>query len=1630
MINRFDKPHRVLPTYDIKKGLELFSMVARLDTHELLQHSLVNSIPLDVVNDMDENLIHEVVSIDPRKATDLNKLSVIKFLVTNGCNPDKPNKYNITPLHIACKQQLEEVVEYLLNIGCNPNYKDNMGLTPFHYLLTGNIKTIDKTTDVMDFVPPPRGVGDVDKMKELKAIKGGIWDLIKPKVIDSDEYPVLKTIQTTIDNIIIEDKIIANRLKDTTSKISTLIQNPANNDNVKESIVASMKGLEKAIKDKFGGFNDIDISIHPKEDKEDMSWSPLGDDTELSLIRNGKVKKVIKREMQKLNDEIKLMAKSYTPLNIPSILSGGALEYNDIGDDITKTLDIMVNTINMYNTRVNNHVVTIHTFADAAAVEPVPQAKITSIFDNLYNLKVPDYINDLSLQMLDNIRKMNDIEINKKYYCVFTIITNIKELVEQNILDTHINYIDPLMKKMQYLINNIDKIPNIQNINIPPPLDPGRRTSINTINIYALSLRDAVAQGSEIYTTMINLINNLTINPPATLQTVNSLVLNNIQNNNPVNIRKLIADTNKSITSFCEKLVTYWDAKKISNKVFRDCFSVVQLAGQPLQHANPGQQLYNLITPNQGQMQQPGFASLERFNTTLFRLKYEPEIQQAPPQPDVMERTKGILGEASERVQNVAAYETIKGLIITLINLIIANQNITNNGVAEPINYAIQLIKNIYNIIPLQPSSEMYLIHMIGKISETQQSIETNINRISTGISNLLINGDSSKLKDIYTNWYRTIANESKIVSFYKELYTSFINNMEPKYKDDNSRLVKIQINQFDYNELAEKLNKLNSNYYLYYYLFSPHKLIQLSRFNYYQIDIENPANYKYYEEGAGAPGDLLNILNVDSDNDTADATIGELEDNNETNYDDPTQKIFFKTLKPLQLGGDYFKKLKTSKLPPSLDNALSTFYEYSMKMLIKQFITIMQSSQQQLQAPPPQQQGRSTPGEILDRVNKLRSNLGYNVKVKEDLSSYEVIAKMIQELIKEQIMVYVNNKVISLYEKEIAGVDPNQITKFKESIINKVFPVDINVYKTDVNILENITHSNQIENLYPLMAKLDKNENEGFVLYPNDFTNLNRLKSKYGMANIKSAIIELMLQYGGSPYNTNNEGRSPIYSIILNHNHPIIKTLAIKDINFNTFADEKPKEFLIQQIKNNIHKVFGKYNKPLNEPMKNIFSNINSYLYNDVKSTILSNESFGNNIITHLENSFHLSTYLTLQFLSEHLLDTNTQFTITDAKDLLSDYIIKSINANFLFKKINNIPALKTYCDFDILVIIKIIKEIKSKITKLKIDKKMIDDTLVKFNVNSSIDNENEFYYKIYNSSKRENIDKELQQLSSYYTKLNLQIRNRKPRKLKQINSFKMDCYKNANDKHIIDRYNTNIHNGVMLEAWSKLFNLSSVDNYNLIPLDLLRRQSKILKDNEMDKLKELNKAFGHYSRLAEDYFNTEKYTSSNKFLAFIEDMLVYICKLVFGTSIEYMMRRILFTHFNQSTDNMDDITDRIETIMNASTIGTNLKYILYCEVCPELVRTSAEIFKSRAHEQAEPTRPVRDILSNFFKLLDRSLINLDKETKNVFTKNVTPYLDSFISKSILLWYVNVENILKFFINNYRATESLIELK
>ena len=60
-----------------------------------------------------------------------------------------------------------------------------------------------------------------------------------------------------------------------------------------------------------------------------------------------------------------------------------------------------------------------------------------------------------------------------------------------------------------------------------------------------------------------------------------------------------------------------------------------------------------------------------------------------------------------------------------------------------------------------------------------------------------------------------------------------------------------------------------------------------------------------------------------------------------------------------------------------------------------------------------------------------------------------------------------------------------------------------------------------------------------------------------------------------------------------------------------------------------------------------------------------VSNESFGNNILVYLPESFHMSSYLTLQYLSEHLINISQDFTINNTLDVftLTGTSIKTIN-------------------------------------------------------------------------------------------------------------------------------------------------------------------------------------------------------------------------------------------------------------------------------------------------------------------------------------------------------------------------------
>ena len=216
-MNKFDKPYRIQKTIDSKKNLELFDLVSKLDTHEIQQFSLNNQISLDVTNEMGNSLVHEVINIDSRQATEHSKLNVIKFLHSNNADIDKPNKNNQTPLHFACSLQLKLIVEYLIQNEADINYEDNTGSNPLCYLLTGKNTSID-IYDVTEFIPYPKKV-DFNLKEESLKLKKLVWNLIqKPNI--NRVLPMLETIRSTINSIIIEDDEI-NEIQRTTKNLIT-----------------------------------------------------------------------------------------------------------------------------------------------------------------------------------------------------------------------------------------------------------------------------------------------------------------------------------------------------------------------------------------------------------------------------------------------------------------------------------------------------------------------------------------------------------------------------------------------------------------------------------------------------------------------------------------------------------------------------------------------------------------------------------------------------------------------------------------------------------------------------------------------------------------------------------------------------------------------------------------------------------------------------------------------------------------------------------------------------------------------------------------------------------------------------------------------------------------------------------------------------------------------------------------------------------------------------------------------------------------------------------------------------------------------------------------------------------------
>lgn len=294
-IDQFNLPYRPNLSISKEKVDSLFGLMNLMDTQQIKQFSMINNVPLNVDDINGENLIHKAINIENILKKEFHRLNVIKFLVQNSVNPDKPNKDNQTPLHLACKYQYADIIEYLVSLDVDLNYKDNFGCSPFHYVLQGQIKLMDPDREIRDFIPAPKKI-DLEKKNKLIEIKKELWNVIK-------DSPFIASIQNTVGNSIYSDKIIKDKalqIYQQVSKSSTTLTPENYLKLAKESIEILRNSIESTVRSKWNDFPELkNIEIH-----ERSTNSLKIDESNYSHLKEGNIREQIKSSITKNKEEI------------------------------------------------------------------------------------------------------------------------------------------------------------------------------------------------------------------------------------------------------------------------------------------------------------------------------------------------------------------------------------------------------------------------------------------------------------------------------------------------------------------------------------------------------------------------------------------------------------------------------------------------------------------------------------------------------------------------------------------------------------------------------------------------------------------------------------------------------------------------------------------------------------------------------------------------------------------------------------------------------------------------------------------------------------------------------------------------------------------------------------------------------------------------------------------------------------------------------------------------------------------------------------------------------------------------------------------------------------------------------
>ena len=1634
-VDLLNQPYRPILTISKEKIDTLFMKMNMMDTQDIKQYSIINNVPLNVEDINGDNLIHKVINIENNLKKEIHRLNMIKFLVQNNVNPDKPNKDNQTPLHLACKEQYYDIIKYLISLGVNINYQDNFGSSALHYSLQGKIKLMNMNLTVNNFIKPDKNK-NIKKKEDLIVIKKEIWNNI-----DNNDF--IKAIQKTISNSVYSDENITKEIISFYDRINnlTLSENKENYlIKIKQDLIILKNNIYSTVKNIWNEFPKLDnLKIHEtKMNSYDMNdkYSPL---------ENIDVKKQIKTIIQNCKDKIKEECKKYSqnknmdlieieeqyfekitekywelyneneklfdidadPIVYNSTFNNVREKFNKISDDLLnpKSVDFADNYIDwkdMIFIGGSREIDVTYNFNDIIHILNLPsiETKVFFILSELTSTSVIQF--DKNNTILKNIDDTFNPMLPPYYYKIalaYNIIFNEDmNIIENDIIAKKLLTKYHFFKKWYKLFLSKDKasvlyamytmyscLPSNDNLTGTiksefPSLILALK--INEIEKYNLDVCLEIAFKKFFIAEVLNIAGKTKIEQ--IFGAINVLLSEKLD----TNLNNYFIMPNLEIFTLLNKLTTIDD--KDFNKNYTELQNIITKKINKMEFKPLEQDITMLLT----YINNSCYNNALNCDTTYYRINDLPNINVL-----FNNSTKYYYDKDVNNIIDLLQNKN-NTLFLPYLYHLLEHKNDNNserhsmmkmkeslylglyyNGLLQKIRF--------YDIIEDGPSQiELYntqhsftndtlddgMLPLFGNYLEIPTGLDTDVKKLDyyqyvdqkyrpcfsikdVELSSAFKYNIQDLIKKILYNSEKNLhnlidTNNDEIFLFIYPLLMLFSDLLNcPK---TNSVIKTIITN----------LNTYNSYTMLKGYLFSPDKMYKVSTFNYYELPTngKTPASFLYFNTQP-------NPINKET-------SVIETDEKHILNLLEP--KSIYNTIQKGIIKGKYIKNpnelqlLKTSKLPPSIKSELQNFYKYNMILLLTSLYKSPNISQ------------------IKNKINMLRlyedSN---NIFNNDSVRSYYVIGKLTEELIREQMLYYIDMVSTNILTKVLVkkNIQHNVIDEIL--LPKNEFPVNMN----NTDITDAVFSSNNYILASYLFSKTALIDNNKFLIYPEEYSNSELLKLKYEI-DVNYKIFSLLLENNVNPCLLDSNNQTAIFPILKLHNNMVIKELK-KYIDFREFSDLKPFNFLYDEFNNHIEKLSNNTND-----FKDWIENFTLYQKNEVVTLIQSNEKFENNVPNYLEESFNVVCYMINQYLSESMYKIDDINIKNDITSLLS--LPNNFNEYLHINEM--IPTLNIHSMEQDIILQELVENKKYQQSILE----------------SKISN-------LSNGKTKQKLEKEKSIILQDIIKYNNLMTN--------IFLSKQTI----KDNKIINRYNMITNKPALLtKMLSKLVKIDINNSLDLLTYKIIRKEQEILSDinNKLPELKVCCDFYEHTNKLSDLYFNSNKYSDDNKVLEYVKELLEFATKHFICYPYYMLLIKILTLYFNSIFPNNDHkkINDYVNYCLTNELLKDNyksIKDILYDNISKKLVLNSVKIFNNMDEENDHKDESVKDLLDSVTNLLTINPVFPIKDDSPFYKTiaEINLYFDTFVNKTILNWLVIIENVFKFNINQGRIVKSTFNL-